>query len=221
MIRAVAVAACILLASLAYAWPDIQSVPATRTIGATGMPITPAATECLTLTVIGASCAAGGCNKGVVLGTFFHYDVARFANSPVPDESATWIFEVPDNIGTTAVVSIGWHSNSAACDGGATRDVCWTVDGDSFVDASAFETGTLDAALVAVTDNCAGDGELMVVALPTFTHSMVGGELGALVVARDADGGNCAGATDDDYVNQADLVSVRFCYEVDNVFSGE
>lgn len=124
--------------------------------------------------------------------------------------------------GATAAVTVTWISDSASCDGvGDDDDVCWTVDGDSFSDTSVFNTGAIAGVLVAVTDECLTQGSLNVVALPTFTHSMVAGELGVLVIGRDIDGGDCGGAADDDFGQDADLLSVRFCYEVDNVFSGE
>ena len=198
-----------------------------NSVGGIGL-VTTTATECISLKTGDASCATtGGCDlvngDFDTQGTNFDYKRASFDASA--DERATWIFETPTNMtGLTGVVTVAWLADDVACDGGATRDVCWTLDGDSFADAGVWNTGALGGTLVSVTDNCATDGSLQRVALPTFTHSMGPDEVGVLVIARDVDGtdgAGCNAAGDDDLAANAVIVSARFCFEVDNVFSGE
>jgi hypothetical protein len=188
-----------------------------------GMPLTgTTSTECVMLDATAiVSDDSGGCTTATKNGTNFSYRTCDFATGA--DNRGFFTFELPDNLaGTTASVSFTWISNNAACDSGADDDVCWTIDGDSFANDAAYHTGALGGTLAAVTDNCIANGDLLRTSAVTFTHSWVAGERAAVEIGRDVDGGNCAGgAGDDDYAQNAELLAVRVCYEVDNVFSGE
>ena len=180
-------------------------------------------TECLTMLASAITCkATGGCTDPADIdGTNFSYRGAAFSNSA--DQSGNFTFKLPENLsGTTASVKFGWISNNAACSNGTDDDVCWEIDGDSFANDAAFNSGSLGATSVGVTDRCLADGDILVSPAVTFTHSMVAGETAVVAITRDTDESTteCA-ANDDDYAQPATLLWVEFCYEVDNVFSGE
>jgi hypothetical protein len=169
----------------------------------------------------GINCsAAGGCSVADVAGTNFDYTVAVFTAA---DEDGTWAFQLPDNLtGTTAAVSIIWSSADAACNNGADDDVCFTVDGDSVTESGAWETAALGGTMVGVTDRCHTDGDLLEADFPSFTHSMTAGERAIVQLARDDDGTDAECVVgDDDYSGNAQVLAIKFCYEVDAIFSGE
>lgn len=181
-------------------------------------------TECMYLPAGSVTChTTGGCTDPAQIdGTNFSFMASAFATDA--DDAGSFVWVTPSNLaGTTATIQFYWFSDNAACNGGADDDVCWVVDGDSFADDAAFETGTLAGTAVGVTDKCTADGDIMVSSAATFTHSYAADQPTVLVVTRDVDGGTsaCAGAGDDDYTQDAKLVGVRVCYEVDNIFSGE
>jgi len=191
----------------------------TSAVGGIGL-VTTTATECITFMPGDAT----GVADTDLAGTNFGNRVLSYSNSA--DDQGYWNFPVPDNLtGTLAAVTVYWVVNNGLCDGGASADVCWTLDGDSFADDAVYFGGTMAGTLVSVTDTCGGTtGDLNISTLPSFTHSMTAGELGVLEIARDIDGTDGAGCNaggDDDLAAFADLISVKFCYEVNNVFSGE
>jgi hypothetical protein len=178
-------------------------------------------TECSYLLAGAINCLnTGGCaDPAQVDGTNFTYSTAAFDTAT--DEAGSFTFGLPANLtGTTASIAFAWASNNAACDDEAGDTVCWTVDGDSFANDAAFNTGALGGTIVGVTDTCIANGDLMVTSEATFTHSMAASETAVINVLRDVDAGT-TGCTADAYPADAELVWVRFCYEVDNVFSGE
>ena len=155
-------------------------------------------------------------------GTNFDYTTADF--DATTEETGAWTFQLPANLsGTTASLSYTWISNNASCANAATDDVCFVVDGDSFANDAAFHTGTLGGTAVGQTDRCLANGDVMLSPSFTFTHSMVAGETAVVTVVRDLDGSLTANCdTDDDDLDvDASLLSLRFCYEVDNLASGE
>jgi hypothetical protein len=170
--------------------------------------------------------ATGGCSITDVAGTNFDYTVATFTAA---DEDGTWSFNLPDNLtGTTAVVDIFWTSDDTDCDNGDDTDVCFTLDGGGIADGEDWEVAALAGTLVSVSARCAGDGgadaELFEDTFGTFTHGMVANDRAIVQLARDndgTDGTGCNAAADDDYTGNAQVLAVKFCYEVDNVFSGE
>lgn len=223
------VARALLLAALLFSLPASSDVYKRGTGGAGGSGNATdgsiagggTLTECVMLDAAGLACSfTGGCATSTVEGTNFDYRTADFDNTT--DEDGSWVFELPVNLsGTTATWEAVWISNNAACDGGASADVCWTIDSGSFGNDDAFNTGALGGTLDAETDKCLANGDIMVGPAGTLTHGMTASERAAVVVSRDVDGGNCAGAGDDDLAADASLMSIRFCYEVNNVFSGE
>lgn len=178
-------------------------------------------TECLMLDAAGGVCdTTGGCTSATVEGTNFDYRTMDFATGA--DSTASWAFELPDNfVGTTAQVYFHWVSNNAACNGGVDDDVCWSLDSASIANDGTWHTAGLSGTADGVTDRCLANGDLMKTGALTFTHSMTAGQRAMVVVTRDTDGALCAGTADDDYAQDASLLAVRFCYTVDNVFSGE
>lgn len=178
-------------------------------------------TECVMLNAAGIKCSTtGGCATATVEGTNFDYSTADFDNTS--DEDASWVFDLPENLsGTTATWTAVWMSNNAACDGGATADVCWALDSGSFANDEAFNTGALGGTEDFETDRCLANGDIMFGPSGTITHGMTAGEHAAVVVRRDVGGTDCGAAGDDDLAADASLLAIRFCYEVDNVFSGE
>lgn len=180
-------------------------------------------TECLTMLASGIVCkSTGGCTDPADIdGTNFSYRGADFSTSS--DQTGNFMFKTPTNLsGTTASIKFGWMSNNAACNNGSDDDVCWQIDGDSFTNDAAFHGGSLGATDVAVTDRCIANGDVLISPAVTFTHSMNPDEVAVVSVTRDTDESSteCA-AGDDDYAQNATLLWVEFCYEVDNVFSGE
>jgi hypothetical protein len=164
---------------------------------------------------------ANGCSTSDVAGTNFDYTVAVFSDA---DEDGAWSFNLPDNLtGTTAVVTVFWSSADPACDNNVAGDddVCFVVDSGSAAESDLWETAAMGTS-VGETDRCHTDGDLLVIALPTLTHGMTAGERGYVRLARDADEStaHCA-AGEDAYTGDAQVLAVKFCYEVDNVFSGE
>jgi hypothetical protein len=177
-------------------------------------------TECVMLDAAGINCKSiGGCTTADVVGTNFDYTVATFTDA---DGLGHWSFNLPDNlVGTTAAATVFWSSADAACNGG-TDDVCFTLDGGSATESELWETMSLGGTQVAVTDNCHTDGDLLTVAFPAFTHDMTAGERAVVQIGRDTEGTDAECVTgDDDYTGNAQLLAVKFCYEVNNVFSGE
>jgi hypothetical protein len=191
-------------------------------VEATGFKPTTTLTECVMLDASAINCT--DCATADVTGTNFDYTTADF-DSGATEEKGSWSFELPANFAAGSAISVTftWMSNNAACNAGATADVCWAIDGDSFANDAAFHGGALGGTAVGVTDNCLANGDIMLTPAVSFaTHSMVAGERAVVQVFRDTDGTNCAAtAANDDLAADASLLAVRFCYEVDNVFSGE
>jgi hypothetical protein len=182
------------------------------------------ATECVMLSggAINCSAAPNDCSVDDVAGTNFDYTVATFTNSGATDEIGAWSFNLPDNLtGTTAAVTVFWSSADDLCNGGAGDDVCFVIDSGSAGVTELWETATMGAS-VGETDKCLDRNDLHVIALPTLTHSMTAGERGYVRLARDANGSSAhCTPGEDDYSGNAQVLAVKFCYEVDNVFSGE
>ncbi len=139
------------------------------------------------------------------------------------DEFGTFVFMAPANLqSTTATARIMWGSQSATCDGaGGDDDVCWTLQTGSFAESEAWADVALGGTLVAVTDSCHTEDDMLVVAFPTITHTLVSGEASFINISRDIDGGNCAGVGDDDLAVDAEVILLEFCFEIDSPFSGE
>jgi len=178
-------------------------------------------TECVMLDATGGNClGTGGCTTETIVGGTHDYRTMNFATGA--DSAATWAFELPDNmIGTTAAVTFVWHSDHTDCDENDADDVCWQIDGDSFADDGAWEAGTLAGTVNGANDICILDGDIMYSAPVTFTHSMVKSQRAIVKVFRDVAGTPTGCASEDDYTQDAKLLAVRFCYDVDDVFSGE
>lgn len=194
---------------------DVKQVPPIQIVSET---------ECIMLDASAINCdTTAGCATVDVAGDLYDYTVADFADGA--NDQGAWAFELPSNLtGTTATVQFVWLSNDVACDDGATRDVCWTIEGDSFGQAGDIDGGTLSGTAIGQTDKCEAVGAINISDSITFTHSMLPDETAVVQVSREVDGdfagGNCNGATDDDFAATASLRSVRFCYSVSDIFSG-
>ncbi len=184
-------------------------------------PFTATKTECVTLENTGITChATGGCTKADVAGDNFDYPVAAFTDA---DGLGTWTFNNGLNVaGTTAAVRIFWTANDVACNNGSDDDVCWTLNAGSAGNSELWQTMTLGGTMVAVTDKCHTNGDIHIATFPAFTHDISPGERVAIQLGRDADGTDAECVTgNDDFTGDAKLLAVEFCFEVDNIFSGE
>ena len=72
-----------------------------------------------------------------------------------------------------------------------------------------------------ITDTCHTDGDIHYATTGAFTHSMGDSQRAAVKVYRDVDAGIGGGCSNDEYAQDAKLLAVQFCYESNNVFSGE
>jgi hypothetical protein len=179
-------------------------------------------TECVMLTAGGIQCSTtGGCTAVPnVEGTNFDYPTADFATGA--DSDGTWSFPTPPNVtGTTFTAKVYWISNNAACTNEAgTDEVCWTVAGSGIADDAAFHSATLGTSQ-GIDDVCTANGDAMITTVSDpITHGWAASEVAIVQILRDVDGGH-ADCNSDQYAQDASLLSVEVCYEVDNVFSGE
>ncbi len=196
----------------------------TFTVTATELGIglaTTTATECVMLNAAGINCdTTAGCATADTAGTNFDYTVAAFATAA--DDFGAWTFPTPQNLsGTTFIATVYWLGSETACDDTDTADdVCWTVAGAGIGDAGPFESASLGTSQGKV-DRCIDDGELLITdVFDAVTHGWEEDELAIVEVSRDVDAGH-ADCAADAWPNDALLMAVRICYEVDNVFSGE
>lgn len=180
-------------------------------------------TECIFLEARDGLCdTASGClnPSPSIAGTNHDYMTMDFETSA--DTTGSWTFQLPKNlVGQIGEVQFIWTSNNAACNAGTDDDVCWNIDAGSVADDEAFNVTVLDGVATAISDKCLANGDLMKSAPLTFTHGLRPAETAVVSVTRDIDGGTCTAAGDDDYTEMARLVAVRFCFETNNLFSGE
>jgi hypothetical protein len=187
---------------------------------AAGIAMTATATECIMLDASGINCSTtNGCATADTAGTNFDYTLAAFATGA--DDTGTWTFTVPDNIsGTTFVATVHWVGNNASCANAVGDDVCWTVAASGIANDAAWHGATLGTSQ-GVVDRCLANGDLNVsAATDAITHGWVAGERAIVQAVRDVDAGH-ADCSADDYDQDAGLLAIKVCYEVDNVFSGE
>lgn len=198
------------------------TTPVLGAAAATSITVT-SQTECVMLDASGINCSTvGGCATTDEAGDNFDYATADF-DSGDTDESGTWSFNIPDNItGTTFTAQVYWTSNDAACTNEAADDVCWTVAGSGIANDGDWDGATLGTAQ-GIEDVCIAVGDLMVsVVSDAVTHGWAADERAIVQITRDADASPHADCPDaDDYPADARLLSLKICYEVDNVFSGE
>ena len=189
--------------------------------------VTTTATECV---VLDASAIVPddtiGCGLATKNGTNWSYRTCDYDTGTTEEEGA-WTFGLPPNFtGGTGTIQVVWSTATACTNGEDTTsnsdDVCWQINGDSFGDDAAYNTGSLAAPVLGIGDDCLAAGDIHFTTASTFTHSMNPNERGVIRVTRDTNGTNCTGGTAADDLNgDAFVHSVRFCYEVNNVFSGE
>jgi hypothetical protein len=186
-----------------------------------GIPNSGTATECLMLDAGAAIVpSSGGAATGQVDDTNFSYRVLDFDDTS--DENAYWSFELPANFaGFTASVTPVW--TVAACTADTADDVCWIIDGGGIADDEAWDGGTLDGSETAGQDVCSAADDLMVGPTIAFTHLItISDDRANFKITRDADLGHASCAGDNNDVSgDVRLLAVRFCYEVNNIFSGE
>jgi len=178
-------------------------------------------TECIMLEADWINCkTVGGCSITDEAGDNFDYTTADFATDA--DDQGDWTFGVPDNIaGTTFTVQIYWTSNEAACDTENPADtVCWVVSSvGKFIFANWDAANTSGAQ--GVDDVCDGEGLLNVADMPDpITHAWSPNQRAVVRVIRDVDASH-ADCDVDTYVGSANILHMKVCYEVNNVFSGE
>jgi hypothetical protein len=180
--------------------------------------------ECYTFYADEGDCnTTNGCAVGSTAGTNFDYETLDFAAAA--DDTGSFVWPCNKNMDfTNSTFEILWTSDHANCDGGATRDVCWVVDTLVLDDDEVLETAAMAGAGGAVTDRCTADGDLMVTSAAVLgwdQTALTDDGLCVVTLTRDVDGGGCGAATDDDYDQDADVVGVRFCYDKNNLHTGE
>ena len=175
-------------------------------------------TECVMLDASAITCDdATGCTTATVNGTNFSYRTATFDTTTAQD--GFWTFELPDNFDATAAASVTYTWTTAdAC--ASNDDVCFKVDGGSVGNDAAWDAATLGGTLVGITDICNAASERYESAAFSFTHGMTAGERAILSILRFTTGTG-DGCTADNVGSDVRLLAVKFCYEVDNVHSGD
>ncbi|MEE8240104.1 MAG: hypothetical protein V3R16_02450 [Nitrospirales bacterium] len=191
--------------------------------GTLGIPMTTSATECVMLHAqASVQPAAETSVITLVEGTNFPYNVVEFDDTL--DEIISWNYELPENIiGTTATVEIAWLT--VACTAATADDVCWVWNGGGFLDDDAFNTGAFSGSEAAVQDKCTTVGDIHTTGGTSWTH---GYDVAApkdtsavfQIQREQVADASCTG-DNDDISGDVRLKSVRICYEVENVFSGE
>lgn len=187
-----------------------------------GIGLTVTATVCKTLEAADINCdSTNGCATVDTPGTIFDYTVATF--DPNTDNFGAWTFPTPENIsGLTFTAEILWTSDNAACNNvDTTDDVCWTVSAIGISNSDPWDTATLGG-VEAIVDRCILNGDLMHSAptVTNVTHGWIADEMAVVQISRDVDAGD-ADCAADAYPFNALLLSLKICYEVNNVFSGE
>lgn len=185
--------------------------------------VTTSATECVMLMAqASVQLAAETSEITLIDGTNFAYNVVVFDDTL--DELVNWVYDLPENIaGTTATVEITWLT--LACTAATADDVCWVWNGGGFIDDQAYATGSLTGTEAFVQDKCTTVGDIHTTGATSWTHDY------DVVSAKDTTAvfqiqreqiadATCTG-DNDDISGDVHLLSVRVCYEVENVFSGE
>lgn len=186
---------------------------------ATPMLINPAQTECLFFTADDLLCNdAAGCAKETLTGTVFDFPTAAFDQTT--QENGFIEFTLPDNLdvtATTAGITVWWTIDPTTACATATETVRWQIDGGSFANDEQFRNATLAGTVLTVGDNCtnADTDNIYEIGPNAFTHAMAAGEHAVLELRRQA------ADVADDYNDDAHFIALEFCYEIDNVFSGE
>ena len=166
--------------------------------------------------------SSNGCELTTVTGTNATYRVCNFDQTT--DESGFFAFGLPRNLaGSNATIEVTWVSNNAACDNGATRDVCWGVETNGAVNDGVWHSISLSSSQVVEDDRCIANGDLLTYLFAaTITHGWTADGRAMVRIFRDADEDTtgCA-AGEDDYAADASFLSLRLCYQVDTLASGE
>jgi hypothetical protein len=187
--------------------PDTGELPVTRT-------------ACINLLAKDGICNT--CTSGAQPGTEQHTTSMNFDTTAV--EKASWEFDIPANFaGTSAEVQILWYSNHADCSGEAANDdVCFVIDGAGSADGEAWLDKAATATAAGLVDVCTGESQLNVTSAASFTHTMTAGDRAYITIIRDVENAEAiCGIGTDSYAQDAKVIGLRFCHEVDNVFSGE
>lgn len=176
-------------------------------------------TECISLDVTSGVAVGTPCVRSNVQGTTFDYQICEFPDGA--DKAISWAFNLPDNLsGTGATAQVFWTGDEAACNNSASADVCWNVDSGSVADNGTWKNGSLNGTIVGLSDTCQGSGTLNISAAGSLAHGWTAGQRAMVRLSRATSSANCT-ANSDDYTGDAQLLSLRICYEVDNIFSGE
>lgn len=182
------------------------------------------ATECITFNVEAMDCDnTDGCDgPQAVIGTHFDFYQAEF-DTGATEEHGSFKWQAPKNLtGANGTIQYVWKGDDAACDNdGTADDVCWAVQMGSVGNTEEWADITFAGTVLGVTDRCQVAGKLNFTTETVVVHGLTAGEYSAMTVFRDTDGTNCGGTNWDDLTGDADLFTVRLCYEVNNVFSGE
>jgi len=157
-------------------------------------------TRTICLTAAGAICATtNGANKNQIEGTNFNYYQLEFDKDT--DESAYWIFPVPDQYDGGNVV----FTVKSICASATEGDVLWMMTTNSVGDSATWDDslGTTITFSAKTVDGTAGDTwEASKTADPGWTA----GETAILRLYRDTSG--------DDLAEDADMLEVKLEYEV-------
>lgn len=206
----------VVLGVSAVATPAVAQFSFGKSLPASGS-LSNSRTECVILEASAINCStSSGCATTDNAGTNFDYTSADFDSAS--DEDGTWVFALPDNItGTTFTAQYYWTTGT--CTATTNDDACFTVAAAGVTDDEAWNGATLGTA-VGQDDTCTTADDLYISPTFTVTHGWTAGDKAIVQVARDVDAG-VAGCSDDNISNDVDLQSIKVCYEVDNVFSGE
>lgn len=171
-------------------------------------------TECITLMGSSITChnAPNGCTNDGVTYTSNGPGFYSFSFPDAATRYGAFYFKTPANMtGTTAILKIGWFDD-VTCNG----VVVWTVDGDSFAHDGNWWNGGLAGTLITTNSaSCTAVTDIQITTTAAFTHSMSPDEFAVLELARTGASGS------DTNTGAANIAFLEFCYEVDNINSGE
>jgi hypothetical protein len=185
-------------------------------------------TECEWLDAKAMGCGAGEC-VGPTCSKLANvvYCSSTFTNSG--DPFGAWWYRLPENFAASGDIQFNvWWSpaNINSCNyAGGGDDACWTIGTNSFGDGDASPLLTMARPTndVAVNDTCTGNDELLVsgdIDIVSASHGLTAGELTQIEIVRYTTAAGPCG-TDDNINSVINLYGAKFCYEVDNTFSGE
>jgi hypothetical protein len=177
--------------------------------------------ECVMLNGAAITCDdTTGCTKPTRDNANFSETVSAF--SETDQEAGFWAFETPRNqiAGGNIEVQYSWESDTLTS--GTNDDLCMEVSAVSIGAGEPYESASFGTAVGKMdTGGDTDDGDRLLSDEFTVTPTGLGPEERVIVrLARDTDA-TPAGCDDDNISNSVDIYTLRVCYYVNNVFSGE